>query len=204
MESKYKTYAEWRDNNQNAYQHACMRGLLDIICVKFGWDRNPNNRKASGYWTKQRCIDEANKYKTIKEWKLNSATTYEKAKWKKFLDECTTHMVEDVKEPRKPAGYWNIRKNCVNESLKYDNTFNWYRYSPISLRASVKNNWFSFCTKHMKERTKPFQSCFTKKECLDAASKYSSLQNWKKGYIKSYNAAVEHGWIKYITKKLWK
>ena len=52
MKSKYKSYTEWRENNQKAYQHALMFGLLDAICEKFGWDRNPTNRKPSGYWTK--------------------------------------------------------------------------------------------------------------------------------------------------------
>ena len=202
MKSKYKTYAEWREAEPNAYQKACFYGLLDVICEKFGWVRNPNNRKPAGYWTKERCIEEAKKYNTVKEWKLNSLTTYEKAKWLRFLDECTTHMVEKPSEPRKQAGYWD-RKNCKLEAKKYNTTFEWYKKSPHTVRVAIKNNWFKACTTHMFDKRTPIKSKYSKKYCLDSASNYSSAESWKKNYSLTYYTAVKHGWVKSICKKLW-
>jgi hypothetical protein len=43
---------------------------------------NPN-----GYWTKEKCIEEAKKYNTIKEWKTNNQTSYNKAIKNNWLEE---------------------------------------------------------------------------------------------------------------------
>ena len=205
MHSKYKSLSEWSKKNQNAYTQACIHGLLDVICEKFGWERNPNNRKPSGYWTLERCIEEALKYKTINEWKLNSQTTFYKSKKLNIFDDCSKHMVEDVKEPRKPAGYWHDKKNCMKEAKKYDSTYDWYKHSPQSLLASIKINYFTQCTKHMSIRVRPFSKCRrTRKKCLEEASNYSSLKSWKKLYPISYCDAQKYGWLNYISKKLWK
>jgi hypothetical protein len=202
MKSKYKSYAEWRDKNAVAYQYACKNGLLDTICEKFGWERNPYNRKPFGYWTKERCLEEAKKHKTKVSWRIDSGGSYVAARNNGWYDECIAHMVDVEKQPRKPSGYWD-KKNCIIEAKKYNTTYEWYKFSPHTLRTSVKNGWFSACTKHMVDRRKPFKAGFTKSQCLKAASEYSSKKSWKKHYAITYYTAVEHGWIKYICEKLW-
>lgn len=60
-------------------------------------------KKPNGHWTKERCIKEAKKYKTKKEWKeksYNSRSICIKNKW---TDECCKHM--------KPLG--NLMKRMV-------------------------------------------------------------------------------------------
>lgn len=55
---KYKTKSEFQKGNPGAYRYARINGFLK----SFGWFeeiRNPN-----GYWTKERCEEEARKYKT--------------------------------------------------------------------------------------------------------------------------------------------
>ena len=55
---KYRTKTEFQKGSPGAYRYARINGLLD----SFDWFeeiRNPN-----GYWTKERCVEEARKYKT--------------------------------------------------------------------------------------------------------------------------------------------
>ena len=204
MDSKYKSLKEWTAKEPKAYAQACRFGLLDTICEKFNWERNPTNRKPVGYWTEERCIEEAKKHDTKFSWKLNSGGSYYAASHNRWMDKCTIHMVEVVKKPRKPAGYWHDKKNCMEEAKKYDSTYDWYKHSPQSLLASIKINYFTQCTKHMSVRQRPFSKCRrTRKKCLEEASHYSSLKSWKKMYSMSYSDAYKYGWVKYISKKLW-
>lgn len=50
-------------------------------------------RKSPNYWTKDRCHEEALKYKTRKEFQTNSGIAYSKARKMGWLDDVCSHMV---------------------------------------------------------------------------------------------------------------
>jgi hypothetical protein len=203
MKSKYNTYDEWRKAEPKAYQKACLYGLLDAICEKFGWIR-PNDRKPNGYWTKERCIEEARNHEAKVIWRISSGGSYNSAKENGWIDECTAHMKNFIKKPRKPAGYWHDKKNCMEEAKKYDSTYDWYKHSPQSLLAAIKINCFTECTKHMSVREWPFSKTRrSKKKCFIEASQHPCLESWKKFNPMSYGDAYKYGWLNYICEKLW-
>ena len=72
-------------------------------------------RKPNGYWIKERCREEALKYKTKVEFRNNSGGAHTIARSNGWLDEICTHMV-------RPKAYnfkWTKEK-CHEEALKYE------------------------------------------------------------------------------------
>jgi len=60
---KYETRVEFSKNNRNAYVSAYSQGLLDEL-FKNHINNGYTDKKISGYWTKEKLQDEANKYGT--------------------------------------------------------------------------------------------------------------------------------------------
>ena len=66
---------------------------------------NPN-----GWWTPERCVEDARQYATKSEWAKNSASAYQKARRVGWLEECTAHMPRYSRKNRPNNG----RKAIVN------------------------------------------------------------------------------------------
>lgn len=50
------------------------------------------SQKPKGYWTKERVLEDAQKYNGKKEWFVNSQSGYSTAQAKGWLTEATIHM----------------------------------------------------------------------------------------------------------------
>jgi hypothetical protein len=141
--SQYKTLSEWRKNCPNVYQKAQKKGLILEICKTFGWKYNlQNNKLPKGYWTKKRCIEEALKYKTKKDWADNSSSSYQMAYKNGWIKECTQHML---------SRFIYTKELCYEYSIKYDSRSKWMKNDRSSYNAAIKNGWFDECTNHMKK-----------------------------------------------------
>jgi hypothetical protein len=69
---KYKTRTEWCMKSHCTYESARKNGYLDECCTHMP----KKERKPRGYWTKERCIEDAKQYKTKKEWQIKSLSAY--------------------------------------------------------------------------------------------------------------------------------
>jgi len=89
---KYNTKSDWQKNHPSSYQYSRKNGWLDehsVHMLKISKKKKPN-----GYWIKERCVEEALKYKTRTEWSINSKGSYN-CSWKNgWLDDCTKHMTK--------------------------------------------------------------------------------------------------------------
>jgi alpha-N-acetylglucosamine transferase len=103
--------------------------------------------KPNGYWTKERCIEDALNYKTRKEWTKQNSGAYDSAYSNNWLDECCNHMTQF----RKSNGYWTKEK-CLEEALKYNTIKEWLLNSKNSYQAAHKNKWLEECCKHVKTK----------------------------------------------------
>jgi hypothetical protein len=92
------------------------------------------SRKPVGYWTKEKCQEEALKYKTKKEFQKNSSAYGISAK-NKWINEVCSHMLEI----KKPKNYWTKEK-CQKEALKY------------RTKNEFKDNSLSCYTKCLREK----------------------------------------------------
>ncbi len=72
-------------------------------------------RKSNGYWTKERCAEEALKYKTKTEFRKGSPGAESASIKNGWVDAVCGHMLS----PQYPKGHWQSFDNCRLESLKY-------------------------------------------------------------------------------------
>ena len=71
-----------------------------------------DKKKPNGYWTYERCYEEAQKYESRGEYARGSHSAYNSANKNKWLDDYTW-----FKEKSKPAEYWTYEK-CFEEAKK--------------------------------------------------------------------------------------
>jgi len=89
---KYKTRIEWKKCHPHVYRITCRNGWIEECCVHMEKITLPR-----GYWTFEKCKEDALKYKTKIEWRANSPG-YDAAVRKEWYKECCTHMTSGYKE----------------------------------------------------------------------------------------------------------
>jgi len=136
---KYTTRGEFQKESIGAYLKSLKNGWLDDICKHM-----IEIIKPKGYWTKENCLQESLKYKTRVEFWKGSSGAYISSRKNGWLDEVCGHMVE----LNKPYGHWNIKENCLQESLKYK-TRTEFKRSGSAYDASRKNGWLDEICGHM-------------------------------------------------------
>ena len=138
---KYETKSKWAKNSDASYKIAkknnwfeeCTAHMIEL-------------QKPGGYWTKEKCLEEALKYNTRTEWKEKNRASYQAAMVSKILNECTAHMIE----LQKPSGHWNNKEHCMEEALKHNGRFEWQKKSSASYNSARNNGWLDECCAHMK------------------------------------------------------
>jgi len=87
---KYKTKAEWGKNSLG-YKMAREYGFTEECCSHM-----VSPEKPKGYWTLERCMEDARKYQTRGDWRRaklsETASGYNTAANKGWLDKCCRHM----------------------------------------------------------------------------------------------------------------
>lgn len=183
--SKYKSLAEWRKKNPNLYVAAYKKGIVKKICETFGWKyKEKLNRKKSGYWTIEKCKEEAFKYKTISEWQKKSVSSYSIAYKNGWVKKCCVHM----KFKERFVINWTLNK-CKKEALKYKTRFEWAKSNISSYSFARKNNWLDECCLHMKILKKEW----SEKKCIQSALKYKSKIEWVTNDNNAYQASKRLG-----------
>jgi len=85
--NKYQTRSEFYKNNASYYVAARHNKLLDELFKNHKNKGYCDYKKYSGYWTKEKLQEEANKYKTRGEFTKNNKSAYSSAVYKKLLNE---------------------------------------------------------------------------------------------------------------------
>ena len=92
-------------------------------------------------WTKEACIKEAQKYKTVTKWQKcgkGSGPAYLNG----WIKDCTKHM-DILNQPK-----WD-KNACKLEALKYKSRQEWRDKQSRSYSKSCENGWLNEFTKHM-------------------------------------------------------
>jgi predicted GIY-YIG superfamily endonuclease len=79
---KYQTRSEFQKNSNGAYCSARKNGWLDEVCKDMIEDKKPN-----GYWTKEKCTEEASKYNSRTSFSDNCVSAYGVSRKNNWLDE---------------------------------------------------------------------------------------------------------------------
>jgi hypothetical protein len=188
MEKKYKynSMTEFRKDNPQAYNFLTYRGLIEQLCKDMGWEYRV--KKPSGYWTKERCMEEARKYTTKKDWGRAGKGSYAKSILNDWFDECVAHMIPNK---NKPKGYWT-KERCMEDALNYSSRNEWNDNSNSSYNAAKKNGWIEECATHMIKKINIWKD---KERCLEVAKRHDSIRQWQLNHSTSYIMARKNGWF---------
>jgi very-short-patch-repair endonuclease len=188
---KYQSRSEWKGASYG-YELANKNGWLDEACIHMTGGKGVYQK---GYWTLERCIQDAKEYKTRIAWRNSEKPSgYVVAKRNGWLEQCCMHMAAS----KKPNGYWSNFDNCFQDALSFKYLARWEDKSPAAVRSARKNRWLEQCTKHMEDAV-PFNLKWTQEAVIDDAKKFQTVGEWRENSPGAYGAASKGGWLKEVT-----
>lgn len=187
---KYKTRGEFRNKSCGAYRAAIKYGYMD----EFTWLSKKKN-VPNGFWqNKENVINEAKKYKTRSEFQKNSAGAYQSASLHNWLDKMD--WLEKSKE-RKPRGYWQIKKNVMDESKKYKTRSEFKFLSQRAYESARKNKWLDEMIWLNNDKGKhPKGYWKNEKNIMNEAKKYSNKKEFKEKNLTAFLMSYKYGFNK--------
>jgi hypothetical protein len=134
-----KMSVEFLRKNEPGLYHYLLRFKPEWIDRYYTRLRKPNN-----FWTLDNLIKDAKKYKSRREWKMNSPGAYSRALKDKLMNKCCNHM-----SASKTARKWNL-ETCKVDALKYKTRKEWNIKSSGAYGKAFDNGWIELCCSHMK------------------------------------------------------
>ena len=112
---KYNTKKEFNELCNGAYQKSYREKWLNEICSHMTLYSNPKN-----YWTKEKCQEDAIKYKSRSEFQKNSTTSYQKSLREGWIDEICSHMIYIGNRYKRCIYAYEFEDNHVYVGLTYN------------------------------------------------------------------------------------
>lgn len=137
---KYDYRSDFQKNSKSAYGISIRNGWLNDICHHMIEINKPHD-----YWTKEKCQEEALKYKYMKDFQNYSKGAYFKCFIMNWLEDISKHM--NYKK-RKSTNYWTY-DNCKEEALKYEKRHQFAKNSNGAYKRAIKNGWLDDICSHM-------------------------------------------------------
>lgn len=128
-----RTEFEYAKGAGQAYRVARSNGWLE----DYTWFEQ--KQKPSGFWTYEKCYNEAKKYKSRKEFEYGkgSSMAYKTARKNGWLDDYTW-----FEQKRKPNGFWT-KEQCSKEASLYKTKTEFKNGSKSAYAISRRNNWLN-------------------------------------------------------------
>lgn len=150
-------------------------------------------RKPNGYWTKEKCKEEVEKYKNRSEFQKYSKGAYKICLKNNWIDELFQS------EPNhKPNGYWTEEK-CKEEVGKYKNLTEFIKKSASVYRKIKANNWEYLL--EVLEQRKP-ANFWNLENCKQEALKYKTKKEFAEKSISCYTRCLKNNWIDDVCKHM--
>jgi hypothetical protein len=136
------TEESWAKTDPKAHKYAVRYGMIHRLRELHNW---LIHRRPRGYWTKERCIEDAKRYSTKSAWSKANASACGIARNNGWLDECCAHMEQKYH----PAGYWT-KERCIEDAKQFNTTYDW-RHQGVGhgYHIACKNGWLEECCRHM-------------------------------------------------------
>lgn len=188
---KYKTISEWAKLGKGSYSAASKNGWLEELTAHI-----PRAIKPNVYWTKDRILEDAKKYRSRSEWRKNSSSATTMAKKNGWFEEAASHMNLLVDH-----GKWS-KASVLKEAKKYKTRSAWGRCKNGSYGAALKRGWLEEAAAHMVPADRPRK--WTKELVLSDAKKYSTRGEWQKAKGSAAPVAIAKGWHDEATKHMYR
>ena len=109
---RYQSRSDWKKASY-AYEVASKNSWLEECCSHMTEGRGIYQK---GYWTLDRCLEDAKKYTTKASWRNSiHPNGFVVAKRNNWLEQCCQHMLST----KKPNGYWSTFENCYQDALSF-------------------------------------------------------------------------------------
>jgi hypothetical protein len=185
---KYSFRGVFSIQSKTAYTTACKKGWLDEICSHM----KRTQTKKRGYWTKEKCIEEGLKYKTHKEFKRNSPSSYSISQRNGWLEEACSHMMDNYH----PNGYWT-KERCYDAASKCVSRIDFRNKYCGAVNSSKKNGWYEDICNQWERLLKP-NKYWTKEKCHEIALKFDSRNKFARTCSSAARIAQINGWYEEI------
>ena len=183
----YQSRSEWKKASY-AYEVASRNGWVEEACAHMTKGKGVYQK---GYWTLDKCIEDARKYQTKSSWRNSEVPNgFTVAKRNGWLPQCCQHMIET----KKPNGYWKSLENCLKDASRFKHQARWEEESPSAVSAARLNGWLDLCVAHM-ETPVPYNLKWSKKLVLEDARNFDTVGEWREKSAGAYSAANKNGWL---------
>lgn len=142
-------------------------------------------------WNKEKCFEEAKKYKTRSEFQKNAGQAYYLSIANNWIDEMTWLP----KTQNVPNKYWNDKNNIINEAKKYKTRGEFRNKSCGAYRAATKYGYIDEFTWLSKKKNVPNGYWQNKENVLNEARKYKTRGEFQKNNPSAYQSALSHNWF---------
>jgi hypothetical protein len=139
----FTTRTAWQKACAGAYDAASREGWREDCCAHMPVKKQPN-----GYWTLERCQEQALRFKTVREWADNSGSSFVTAVRNKWVPLCDSHM-DRVRVHR---GTWDFDA-CYASAQTFSYRSDWMRGSPSAYDTARDNGWVDACCAHMTSKS---------------------------------------------------
>lgn len=182
---EYTSYSDFRRKEPGVWRAAHKNKWL----TAYTW--LTRERAIIGYWTKERCKEEALKYKSRKSFKIGASYAYASAIKNHWIDEYTW-FIETSELIAQNKTKWNYDA-CYQEAKKYNSRGAFSEGTPGAWAIAKKAGWMKDYTWFV-EKKKP-NGYWTYEKCKSEARKYKSKSEFRKECNGAYDAAKKHGWL---------
>lgn len=178
----------------NVSKSEIIRAIYAIAIHKFGKEAVGDLYKylprSASYWTLERCMESASKYKNRFQWKKNERGAHCAAMSNGWYLECVKHMPDRA---AKPTGHWDL-KRCRADAALYKSRSEWKRQSSSAYSSAQKNNWLEDCCSYIGKNLK-YSRNWSKEDCIQSASRFLTRGMWQKNEPAAYRSAFNGGFL---------
>lgn len=144
----------------------------------------------SGKWNYKSCYKEAQKYKTLKEFRKKSSAAYNVV--------CKNGWQDDyawLKTVNHKPNYWTYER-CYKEAQKYETRTKFQKGSGSAYDKALKKNWLG---DYIWFATSANEFRWNYEKCYAEARKYTKLSDFIKNSGGAYNVSRRNKWLKDFT-----
>jgi hypothetical protein len=145
--------------------------------------------KSTRKWTKEKCQEEALKYKYRNEFKTFSSGAYHASKRYDWMDDICSHM----EYKNKPTGYWTIEK-CKEEASKYNTRSSFQKGCKEAYRKALNKGWLDGICSHMIQLMNP-KGYWSYERCKEVASKYNTRKEFCDNCRGASDKSYKESWM---------
>lgn len=145
---KYETRSEFQHKCGSGYVRARVNNYLNNICSHM-----IESSKSLSEYTKEECMNEAQKYQFRKDFIKCSWSYYESARRNGYIKEiCCNYR-------QKWAGYWNDIERCRTEALKHSSRKMFRDNCASAHDSALRNGWLDEICLHMLRKGNKMKRC---------------------------------------------